>query len=275
VAPQDRCGVLRITRQNAAVGPGLVAPGIALALYAHAFVRLRRRGRAPTWNALLYALGLGVGVAAILPRVDRLADDLLAAHMAQHLLLGDLMPLLLVLGVRGPVAVFLLPKRVLVRLARLRPLVWLVSRLLQPRVAFGVWLVALAAWHVPAAYDAAEAHGSVHALEHLSFAFAGVLVWTQILDPVRRRRMSEGARAGFAGIVLVAGMALGEVLVAAHPLYPHYVHVADRPFGWSASEDQTRAGFVMMAEQLATLGMAAALLLWDHVERVGRELGPA
>lgn len=249
--------------------------GIALALYGHAFVRLRRRGRASGWNALLYVLGVGVGVAAILPPVDRLADKLLAAHMGQHLLLGDVMPLLLVLGVRGPVAVFLLPKHVLVRLARARPLVWLVSRLLRPRVAFAVWFVALAAWHIPVAYDTAEAHAAVHALEHLSFAFGGVLVWTQIIDPTRRRRLSEGARAAFAGVVLIAGMALGEVLVATHPLYPHYVNVVDRPFGWSAGEDQTRAGFVMMAEQLATLGMAAALLLWDHVERVGRELGPA
>jgi putative copper resistance protein D len=248
---------------------------IALALYAHAFIRLRGRGRASTWNALLYALGVGVGLAAIVPPVDRLADELLVAHMAQHLVLGDLMPLLLVLGVRGPVAVFLLPKGALVRAARARPVVWVVSRLLRPRVAFAVWVASIAAWHVPSAYDAAEAHAAVHALEHLSFAVGGVLVWTQIVDPARRRRMSEGARAAFAGIVLVVGMALGEVLVAAHPLYPHYADVAGRPFGWSASEDQTRAGFVMMAEQLVTLGMAAALLLWDHVERVSRELGPA
>ena len=28
----------------------------------------------------------------------------------------------------------------------------------------------------------------------------------------------------------------------------------------------------MMAEQIATLGVAAALLLWSHVERVERDL---
>ena len=32
--------------------------------------------------------------------------------------------------------------------------------------------------------------------------------------------------------------------------------------------DQTRAGLLMMAEQILTLGMAAALLLWSHVERL-------
>jgi putative membrane protein len=253
--------------------PGLAVAALSLALYAQGFRRLRRRGVRIRWtNAALFTLGVVVGTLAIVSPLDELADRLLAAHMAQHLLLGDVMPLFLVLGARGPMTVFLLPRALLVWLARRRRFVWLVARLMRPRVAFAAWLVSGVAWHVPAAYDLAVAHPAVHALEHLTFILAGVLVWSQIIDPARRGELSEGARAAFAAAVLVAGMALGEVLVVLHPIYPHYAHVHDRPFSWTAAQDQARAGFVMMAEQLATLGVAAALLLWDHIERVGREL---
>jgi putative membrane protein len=252
---------------------GLAVAALSVALYAQGFHRLRRRAGRATWvGAALFTLGVAVGTLAIVSPLDELSDRLLAAHMSQHLLLGDVVPLLLVLGVRGPMTVFLLPRALLVRLAHKRRVVALVAQLLRPRVAFAAWFCSSLAWHLPAAYDLAVAHPAVHALEHVTFVFAGVLVWAQIIDPMRRGQLSEGARAAFAAAVLVAGMGLGEVLVVLHPIYPHYVHVSDRPFDWTAAQDQARAGFVMMAEQLATLGVAAALLLWDHVERVGREL---
>jgi cytochrome c oxidase assembly factor CtaG len=253
--------------------PGLAVAALSLALYAQGFRRLRRRGgRATRTNAGLFLVGITAGTLAVVSPLDELADRLLSAHMAQHVILGDVMPMLLVLGARGPMTVFFLPRMLLVWLARRRRFVWLVARLMRPRVAFALWLVSAVAWHLPPAYDLAVANPAVHALEHLTFAFAGVLVWAQILDPARRGHLSEGARAAFAAAVLLVGMALAEVLVVLHPIYSHYIHVTGRPFGWTAAQDQARAGFVMMAEQLATLGIAAALLLWDHIERVGREL---
>jgi cytochrome c oxidase assembly factor CtaG len=254
--------------------PGIAVVILSAVLFLQGFVRLRRRGSGyATWmHAVLFGLGILVGLVAIVSPLDAGAEDSLALHMAQHLLLGDVMPMLLVLGVRGPLTVFLLPKPVLARLARVGVVVHIVSALLRPRVAFAFWFAATAAWHVPWAYDEAVAHPAVHAVEHLTFALGGVLVWTQIVDPARRRRLSEGGRAVFAATVLLAGMVLSEILIVSGPLYAHYADLAHRPFGWSAGEDQTRAGLMMMGEQIATLGMAAALLLWNHVERVGREL---
>jgi putative membrane protein len=244
---------------------------VALLLYAQGFARLRRRRveHARPWRAALYGAGVTVAVLALVSPIDTIGEEqLLSAHMLQHLMLGDVAPLLLVLGVSGPMAVFLLPARPMRALARVRPLRRLLSFLLRPRSSFAVWALAIGAWHVPAAYDAAIAHPAVHALEHISFVLAGLLVWTQIVDPTRHARLTPGGRAVFAGAVLVAGMALSEVLLVMGPLYPHYAHVVDRPFGFTAGEDQNRAGLLMMAEQIATLGTAAALLLWAHVEHV-------
>jgi cytochrome c oxidase assembly factor CtaG len=192
--------------------------------------------------------------------------------MLQHLLLADVSPLLIVLGLRGPMALFLLPSRSLRMLAHIGPLRALLAFLLRPWVSLGIWVVAMGGWHVPAAYDAAIAHPELHDVEHVTFVIAGLLVWTQIIDPTRRARLSPGGRALFAGGVLLAGMVLSEVLLLAGPLYPHYIHVLRRPFGLTAAEDQNRAALLMMAEQLATLGSAAALLLWSHAERVEQEL---
>jgi putative membrane protein len=245
------------------------------ALYAQGFVRLRRRsGRehATVPRAVLFLAGLAVSLLALVSPLDAVGEDqLLSAHMLQHLLLGDLGPLLLVLGVRGPLGVFLLPSPLLRLVARGR-LRGLVSWLLRPHVSLGLWLASLGGWHVPAAYDAAIAHPALHVAEHVCFALAGLLAWTQIVDPARRARLSVGQRAMFAFAMLVASGLLAETLVALHPLYPHYVQVRGRPFGWSAGQDQSRAALMMMAEQIATLATAMTFLVRAHVERVAAEL---
>ncbi len=233
-------------------------------------MRLRRRAPAHArwWSAALYVAGVAVSVLALVSPVDTVGEDqLLAAHMLQHLLLGDLGPLLIVLGTRGPLAVFLLPAPVLRAVAH-GPVRRIVSFLLRPPVSLAAWLAAIGAWHVPAAYDAAIAHPAVHVLEHLCFAVAGLLAWTQML----RGRLSPGQRAAFAFVLLAASGILAEVLVALHPLYPHYVAVRNRPFDWTAGQDQSRAALLMMAEQIATLGTAMTFLVRAHVDRVAAEL---
>jgi putative membrane protein len=254
----------------------LVVAGLAVSLYAQAFVRLRRRGRAENATvagALLFVGGIAAGTLAVVSPLDELAEEtLVSAHMLQHLLISDVAPLLIVLGVRGPIAFFLLPPPVLRPLARLRSLRRVLELLLRPAVSFGVWAAALAAWHVPQAYDAALAHPAVHVLEHAGLFLGGLLLWTQIVDPTRRARLTPGRRAVLAAGAFVAGTALGEILLASGPLYSHYADAVDRPFGLTYESDQNRAALVMMVEQIATLGLAAALLFWSHVEALERRL---
>ena len=253
----------------------LALAAVGLALYGQGFVRLRRRAgavHAQAWRALLFVAGVAVSLFALVSPIDAIGEDqLLAAHMLQHLLLGDLGPLLIVLGAWGALGVFLLPPPLL-QLAARSPLRGLASFLLRPRVSLTVWFAAIAGWHIPAAYDAAIAHPALHVTEHTCFAVGGLLAWTQIVDPARRRRLSVGQRAMFAFAMLLASGLLAEVLVATHPLYPHYVDVRERPFGWSAGQDQSKAALLMMAEQIATLATAMTFLVRAHVERVAVEL---
>ncbi len=240
----------------------IVIAVLAALLIGQAVTRLRRRGRADRagWDRIgLFAAGLGLSVFALVGPLDRLADDkLLLAHMGQHVLIGDLGPALLVTALRGPLLVFLLPAPVLAPLARSGRVRSALSALLRPRVAFSLWAVNLAVWHVPYLYDAALAHQELHDFEHLCWTICGVLVWTLLVDPGSHRRLSVSGRVALAAAMFAAGQVLTDVLVFSFtPLYPWY-HGA---YGISALTDQQLSGIVMMVEQLATLGTCVALLL--------------
>jgi cytochrome c oxidase assembly factor CtaG len=244
---------------------------LATALFLQAFARLRRRRaeRAPWSRLALFAIGLALAVLPLVSPLDAAGDDyLLSAHMLQHVLIGDAAPLFLVLAVRGPLAFFLLPPRVLRPLAGSRELRAGLAFLLRPLVSFSLWAVAILAWHVPAAYDAALAHPTVHVLEHVSFVIAGTLAWMQLIDPARHGRLTRGGRIGFAFGLLVVGHPVADVLLfTPHVVYAPYAHQQDRLLGLGVVTDQRVAGAVMVAEQLLTLGSFVAIQLWPLLRR--------
>ena len=137
---------------------------------------------------------------AVSPPVDTLSDQLLMAHMAEHLLIGDIAALLLVLGMTGPLIAPLLRNPVI---ARLRVLA-------HPVVAIVLWAVNFYVWHSPYLYQAALRHDALHALEHATFLIFGMAVWMALLGPLpkppwfnnaarlvlHRRGAADGHRAG-------------------------------------------------------------------------------
>jgi cytochrome c oxidase assembly factor CtaG len=241
--------------------PGVVAI-LAAALFAQAFVRLRRRGRADRagWDrAALFAAALALALVALYGPLDRLAEEkLLSAHMLQHVLIGDAAPALGLVALRGPLLFFLLPAPVLGPLARMRWIRAILRFIGRPRNAFALWSLNLGVWHIPALYDAALRHPALHDLEHACWLVAGVVVWTLLADPAGHRRLTVGGRLALAAALFAAGQVLTDVLVFSFaPLYPAYAGA----YGLSAVTDQQLAGVVMMAEQLLTLGMLAAVVL--------------
>jgi cytochrome c oxidase assembly factor CtaG len=93
--------------------------------------------------------------------------------------------------------------------------------LLRPSVSLAVWALVIGAWHIPAAYDYALGHQAVHDVEHLSFLTVGLLVWAQLVNPAHRHRLRASQRLGCMVAMLAFALALGGILVATPPLYPH------------------------------------------------------
>ncbi len=243
----------------------LAAIAVAVAFFSQGFVRLRRRNPAlvPWSRAWLFGTGVLVIAAGIVSPLDTIAEEYLqSAHMLQHVLIADLGVALTLLAVRGPMTVFLLPRDLLVPLARTQWLRRAIGFSLRPSVAISAWLVVLVAWHVPTLYEGALRNPVLHRLEHVSFVIVGSLVWMLIIDPSRHRRLSVSERIGVAAVVFWASQILSYVMVFSFaPFYDLYVDAPERLFGLSALTDQKLAGVVMMVEQTLTIGVAMLLLV--------------
>jgi len=235
-------------------------------LFAQGFVRLRRRGRSADagWDhAALFVLALACGVLPLVSPLDGIADDyLLSAHMLEHVLIGDVAPALATLAVRGPLVFFLLPAAWLSALAGVGPLRSALGFLLRPKVAFVLWGATVAAWHLPAAYNFALAHETVHDLEHASFVVVGTLVWAQLVDPARRGELTAAGRVLYAwGLFAVVHLTVHPFLLDGSTHYGPYAGQPDRLLGLSPLADQHWAAWVMTVEQLAAFGLLTAILV--------------
>jgi cytochrome c oxidase assembly factor CtaG len=247
---------------------------VAAACFVRGFLRLRRRGRAdhaPWTRAALFGAGLAFLLLPLISPLDLLGDRfLLSAHMLQHVLIGDAGPALILLALRGPLLLFAIPAGILASAGRSDRLRRLGTWIARPRVAVAFWALVFAGWHIPAAYDYAVAHQAVHDLEHVSFVAAGFLLWWVLIDPARTGRVSRGRRLGTAAAVVAAGTAIADTLIfSLTPLYPAYADQAHRVLGLSPLHDQELAGLVMTVEQMAALGLLAALLLVPELRRLG------
>jgi cytochrome c oxidase assembly factor CtaG len=244
----------------------LVGAGLSLLVFVRALLRLRRRGRTDHagWSRLaLFLLALAVGTLPLVSPLDEIGDsELLSAHMLQHVLIADVAPALALVALRGPLLFFVVSPVLLRPLAHRHGLRRLLAFLLRPAVSLSIWMIVIASWHVPAAYDFALGHEAVHDLEHLTFILAGLLVWMQIVDPARRAHWQHSQRLGYMLLLVGASGALATVLAAARvPLYPAYAQPGRHLLGLSALHDQRLAGLTMLAEQVASLSVCWALLL--------------
>jgi putative membrane protein len=215
---------------------------------------LAREGRpVPTWRRVCFACGLIVLEIALSPPVDRLSDQLLVVHMAEHLLIGDIAALLFVLGLTGPMMVPLLRNRVISKLRVLS----------HPVVAIVVWGVNFYAWHTPALYQAALRHDALHALEHATFLAFGIAVWMALLGPLPKPAwFSNSARLVYIVAVRLIGTVLANILIFGGTVfYPFYLP-GDAHWHISPIADQVAAGGLMMVEEsLLTIGLFCWLFL--------------
>jgi putative membrane protein len=113
-------------------------------------------------------LSLVLGGALSLGAAASPLDRRFSTHMLQHLLLGDLGPLLVVAGLTG---MLLRPRRA-------------IRQATHPLVALPLWALVLVGWHLTPLYDAALRHELLHAFQHLTFFLAGTLLWAAILEPL-------------------------------------------------------------------------------------------
>ncbi|MBV9338955.1 MAG: cytochrome c oxidase assembly protein [Solirubrobacterales bacterium] len=243
----------------ATAGPvnGIVPSVIVLLCWLPYRARVRalshERRAVPGWRQACFAAGLISLAGALSAPVDSLADELLTAHMAEHLVIGDLSALLLVLGFTGPLLAPLL------RVPWLAPL----RIFAHPLVALPAWMISFYVWHLPALYQAALRHDWVHGLQHACFLAFGIAVWMALLGPLPKPSwFGNAARLVYIVVVRLAGTVLANVLIfSGTVLYPIY-RVGDAHWHISPMGDQiAAAGLMMVEESVLTIGLFCWLFL--------------
>jgi cytochrome c oxidase assembly factor CtaG len=238
------------------VDPLQLVPIAAIAIaYAVRARTLARRGQpVPGWRIALFSLGIALLVVAVTSPIAAIGEEeLFSFHMVQHLLLGDLAPLCLLAGVTGP----------LIRPVLALPGVYRLRVLANPLVALPIWAANLALWHAPTLYEGAVNNGAVHALEHVSFFAAGIVLWLPVLETLPAPEwFGTGAKLAYIVGVRLVGTIIGNVFIWGGGAFYDVYADGDDFLGLSPSADQSLAGSLMMLEgSLVTIVAIAWLFL--------------
>jgi putative membrane protein len=212
---------------------GIAALG---ALYLWAAARSRR---GPTLaQKIFFFSGLLVMFASLNGPIHDLSDDyLFSAHMVQHLLLTLVMPPLLLAGVPGSMLSGPLSRRFVKPAARF---------FTRAPIAFVVFNLVIAGWHLPPLYNAAMANHNIHILEHLMFMVAAVLMWWPLMSQLPEfPRLAYPAQMLYSFLMSIP-MSIVAVYIAMsdHVLYPAYA-AAPRVLPLSPLEDQLLGAHIM------------------------------
>jgi cytochrome c oxidase assembly factor CtaG len=236
--------------------PPVLGTLVYLLLYRQRARQLRSEARpVPGWRTGSFVAGVLLVAAVQLPPFDGLADSVLIAHMVQHIVLGDIASLLIVVGLTGAVLAPVLRTRA----SRL------VRRLAHPLVALALWGLDLYAWHLPVFYQLAIEHDLVHALEHMCLLWFGTLLWLSLIGPLPKPRWFTGGwLLGYVFLVRLLGTVLGNVFIWAPTVFYPVYRATDASYGLRPLTDQSLAGGVMMVEQgfLTTFVLAWLFYRW-------------
>ena len=235
----------------------VAAPVILIAVavaYARRVATLSRQGRpVHVWRQVAFGSGILILLLADMPPLAPVAEDVVVAHMAQHLLIGDLAGLLVALGVTGPI---------LQPLLATRALGWL--RVLgNPLVALPVWALNLYLWHLSTLYQGVLDSSLLHFAQHAGFFTFGLAMWMPLVGPLPRPAwFGDWAMLGYVVVVRLLEAVLANILIwSGQVLYPDY-GPGEAARGISPLADQGAAGNLMMIwTGTVTLGLFTWLFM--------------
>jgi len=248
-----------------AVAPKIVWPFepsvlLGVAAFGTVYVKGWRRARLPGMphppgygRLTLFLSGLIVIWIALASPLDPLGKQLLVLHMLQHVLLLDIAPILLILGLTKGIL------RPITR--RVRAVEERAGFLAHPAFAVAFYVGSMWFWHIPAMYDLALRYVNIHALEHATYLLAGSLYWWYLISPIRSRmrRGGPGPIIYMVSTKLLVGVLGIGLAFAPDALYSYYRH-QPQYWGLTAVEDQSLAGLLMALEQSIVMGIALVVL---------------
>lgn len=246
-------------------------------LYVRALGIVRRRGlRVGRGQQACWWIGIALLTVALNGPLDAYDGELMSAHMAQHLLLGDIAAPFLLAGMRAPLLLFFLPRPALVLLARRRWLRRIFRTLRQPLVALPLYVLTIYAWHASVLFEGALAHPLLHALQHEFFLAANLLLWWPVLEPQKRQMPGDLWKIGYIFAARMSTMFLGMIFVFTKGvLYAGSYGTGERPLGLAPRADQGTAGGMMMTLDIVIIVSALAWFFYQASQQEDRDQAAA
>jgi cytochrome c oxidase assembly factor CtaG/putative copper export protein len=251
----------------------LTAGVVAAGLYLAGVARLRRRGDGwPAHRIVLLLAGCGLLVLATSSGVARYAPVLFSVHMAQHLVLNMIVPILLVLAAPVTLALRALrpatdpawpgPREWLQTLLHSRPL----SLLTHPLVALALYVGSLYVMYFTGLYELALRSHAAHLAMVGHFLLTGYLFFSAVIgvDP-SPRRTPYPLRMVMVFAAMVLHAFLGVALMQSNtPLAPEWFASLDRSWGPTPLEDLRLGGGMAWSfgEMPMAIVLAALLRQW-------------
>ncbi|GGL68849.1 membrane protein [Deinococcus aerolatus] len=217
------------------------------------------RARWPVWRAVMFGLGILLLLITTQSRAATMTGSSMALYMGRLMLLAEIVPPLLVLGIPRGV-------KIRARGAAARTL----GVLLDPWVALAVWSAVIIFWNVPAGFNASVVTNTAAALLPALYLLSSLMVWSVILRPLPGvQPASMGSRGGFGLLAAIPMMAVASVwLYAPNVLYTPYVNALCL---WNLSplQNQQLSGWIMMLAGIPALALAFIQLFQWLVELSG------
>lgn len=246
-------------------------------LYLVGVRRLADRGRHwPVGRTLSFGAGLAVIAVATQSGLAQYDRILFSLHIVQHLLLGMVGPLLLVLGAPITLALQASHRSAQARMVRVlhsRP-VGVVVHPVTVWILFGGTLVVL---YTTGLYELSLRNEWVHTLVHVHFLVVGFLFMGYVvgIDPINRS-LGYGARLLYVAVVLPFHTFLGVALLGSTTVLASswYAEVA-RPWGASPLDDQRLGAGILwgFGELFGVVALGIVLFQWmRHEERSAARL---
>jgi len=255
--------------------PEILAVSIALVwFYVAGWVsRDGRNTEISGWRHMSFFAGIAALLIALQSPLDSVADHSFAMHQVQHLFLGAIGPILLMLAFPQQLLIAGMPRPL--RVGILAPI--LASRvvraafgyLARPTIATVLAIIVLFFWHLPTWHDLAVLDVAIHYGMHFTFLVTGLFFFFTILDQ-RPAPLGAGysTRIAMSLALISASTPLGAYLALKSTVLYSAYEAKGRLQGLGALQDEALGGLVMWVPGGIVLAvpMLIVIKLWGARE---------
>jgi putative membrane protein len=212
-------------------------------------LRIHPGGSIPLWRSLCLPSGLLLIWLATNSPLASLDDELLTAHMVQHLFLMSVAPFAILLSRPKMPLLHGLPggfvRAVVGPISRTHLAHYISTLWGRPVFCWLVSIGVLLLWHVPFLFNAALKFESLHLIEHSFFLAAGFLFWSPLLPSHSRQEPATWSLVLYLFLATLPCDILSGFLVFCDRVV-YSVYLARQHYSnWSVLDDQQCAGAVM------------------------------